>query len=133
MMAKKTSKAKKKTTKNKFQDVIGTPTMVLLPSRKYKFKVFDKVHSIKVPRQGNYVDIDKKAYTEEDGEFDLLQYSEKEQAHILYLPAVSNVLFATNQYPDMKDGHAFVPVALVFRDDEVEILGNLIEMVQKEN
>lgn len=132
-MAKRTSKAKKKTVDTKFQDVIGTPTMLLLPSRNYKFKVFEKGYSIKVPKKGTYVGIDPKGYTEEDGEFDLLQYSEKEQAHVLYLPALSKVLFATNQYPDMKDTHAFIPIALVFRDDEVEILGNLIEMVPKEN
>ncbi len=114
-------------------DVVGTPTMLLLPSRNYKFRVFEKPYSIKIPKKGKYVDLDKKAFTKEDGEFDLLQYSEQEQAHILFLPAISKVLFATNQYPDLKDAHAFTPIALVIREDEVEVLGNLIEMVQKEN
>jgi len=128
----KKSKATKETTKAKFRDVIGTPSALMLPSRNYKFKVYEDGYSIKVPRQGRYVDIDDKAFTKEDGEFKLLQFSESEQADVLYLPALTKVLFATAQYPDMKDTCAFIPLALIFREDEVEILGNLIEMVQKE-
>jgi len=31
----------------------------------------------------------------------------------------------------MKDGEAFTPIALTVRGDEVEIIGNVIEMVQE--
>lgn len=127
-------KAKKKKPKEpEFNDVVGTPTMLLLPSRNYKFKVFENPYRIVLPKKGNYVDIDDKAFSEKDGGFDLLQYSKKEKGHILFMPAISRVLFATGQYPDLNDGYAFTPVAIIFRDEEVEIIGNLIEMVQKEN
>jgi hypothetical protein len=123
---------KKKPKEPENHDVVGTPTMLLLPSRNYKFKVFENPYRITLPRRGKYVDIDDKIFSEKDGEFDLLQYSEKEEGHILFMPAISRVLFATNQYPDLKDGYAFTPVAIIFKEEEVEIIGNLIEMVQKE-
>jgi hypothetical protein len=49
------------------------------------------------------------------------------------MPAISKILFATSQYPDLKDNQAFTPIAMVFKRDEVEIIGNVIEMVPKEN
>jgi len=124
--------ARKKEKKPKSQDVVGTPTPMMLPARNYKFKVYDQEYTVTVPREGKYVDLDDKMFTEEDGEFNLMQYSRKEKAHILYLPTLSRVLFATSQYPDLEDNQAFTPVALVIKKDVVEIVGNLIEMV-KEN
>jgi len=124
--------ARKKEKKPTSQDVVGTPTPMMLPARNYKFKVYDQEYTVTVPREGKYVDLDDKMFTEEDGEFNLMQYSRKEKAHILYLPTLSRVLFATSQYPDLEDNQAFTPVALVIKKDVVEIVGNLIEMV-KEN
>ncbi len=112
--------------------VIGTPTMLLLPARNYRFKVNSKTHSIIVPRRGKYVDLDSKAFKKRDGEFDLLQYSEEDDSHVLYIPALSKVLFAANKYPDLEDAEAFTPLAIIVREDEVEVVGNVIEMVKEE-
>jgi len=124
--------AKKKEQEPKFQDVVGTPTPMMLPARNYKFRVYDEEFSVTIPRKGRYVDLDDKMYTEEDGAFDLMQYSRKDKAQIIYLPTLSRVLFATAQYPDIKDTQAFTPIALIIKKDVVEIIGNLIEMI-KEN
>lgn len=124
--------AKKKEKKPEYQDVVGTPTLMMLPARNYKFRVHDQEYTVKVPRKGKYVDLDKDMFSEEDGEFDFLQYSRKDKSYIMYLPNLSRVLFATSQYPDLEDNQAFTPIALVIKKDEVEIIGNLIEMV-KEN
>jgi len=124
--------ANKKEQDSKFQDVVGTPTPMMLPARNYKFRVYDEEFSITIPRKAKYVDLDAEMFTEEDGEFDLMQYSRKDKAQIIYLPTLSRVLFATAQYPDIKDNQAFTPIALIIKKDEVEIVGNLIEMV-KEN
>jgi len=122
----------KKEQKLKFKEATGTPTAMLLPSRNYRFRVCDEDYSITVPRTGKYVDLDNKMFTEEDGEFNFLHYSRKDRSHIVYLPTLSRVLFATSQYPDLEDGQAFAPIALIIKKDEVEIVGNLIEMVKQD-
>lgn len=124
--------AKKKEQKPEFQDVVGTPTLMLLPARNYKFKVYDQDYSVTIPRKGKYVDLDSEMFTEEDGEFNVMQYSRKDKAQVVYLPDLSRIMFATSQYPDLKDTQAFTPIALVVKKDTVEIVGNVIEM-QKEN
>jgi len=124
------AKKKKKETPE-FQEVVGTPTALLLPARMYRFKVYTQEHAVEVPKSGTYVDLDKKSFTKEDGNFNLLQTTD-EGEQIVYFPAISKVLFGTNQYPELKDGEAFAPVALIIKDDKVTIVGNMIEMV-KEN
>ena len=129
-MAKK--KSTKKTTKSKVVNAIGTPTALLLPARNYKFKVFTDMHSITVPKAGKYVDLDNELFDEKDGEFYFLRYSEEEDSYTVFIPALSKVMFANHQYPDMKDSQAFTPISITIKGDEVEIYGNLIEMVQQE-
>jgi hypothetical protein len=124
--------AKKKEQIPKFQDVVGTPTLMILPARNYKFRVYDKEFSVTIPRKGKYVDLDSEMFTEEDGDFNIMQYSRKDKAQVVYLPDLSRVMFATSQYPDLKDTQAFTPIALVIKKDTVEIVGNIIEMT-KEN
>jgi len=109
--------------------VTGTPTALLLPARNYRFKVFTKEYSITLPRSGKFSDLDNKNFSKDDGEFDFLQYNEEDGSHVIFFPILSRVLFGTNQYPDLKDGQAFAPLAIVVKDDSVELLGNLIEMV----
>jgi len=123
------AKKKKKADMAKGQDKeghIGTPTMVLLPARNYYFKVLKPEHKIKVPRKGMYLDLDPKLYTEEDGEFMLLD----EKSSVMYLPAISKVLFATEKYPDLESNQLFAPIALVFKKKDVEIIGQIIEMME---
>ena len=121
---------KKKEKKPEAVEVVGTPTAMLLPARNYKFKVYENDFVIKVPRRGSYVEFGEDVYTKEDGDFDFLQYSEDDKAYVLYIPAISKVLFATKQYPDMGELQAFTPVALIIKEDEVQIVGNLIEMLK---
>ncbi len=127
---KKTVKKKKGT--EEFTHAVGTPTMLLLPARNYKFKVYEKEYSIIVPKTGKYVDLDKDMFSEKDGEFDLLQPGEEDNEQIMYIPSLSKVLFATDQYPDLEDTQAFAPMAIIIREDEVEIIGSIIQMI-KEN
>jgi len=115
-----------------FKKVVGTPTMMLLPARNYTFKVFEQDHSITIPRKGKYKDLDDRLFTEEDGEFDIMDYVSEETGHVLFVPSLSKVLFATAKYPDLEDDQAFIPIAIVIHDEEVEIIGNIIQML-KEN
>ena len=122
---------KKKVKKPEFQDVVGTPTSMLLPARNYKFRVYDKEFSVTVPRKGKYVDLDHEMFTEEDGDFNIMQYSRKDKAQMVYLPDLSKVMFAVSKYPDLKDTQAFTPIALVIKKDTVEVVGNVIEMTKE--
>jgi hypothetical protein len=124
--------SKPKEQKITFKDAVGTPTVMMLPARNYKFKVSDKDYSVTIPRHGKYADLDNQMFSEEDGEFNLMQYSRKDKAHIIYLPTLTKVLFATSQYPDLENTQAFTPIALIIKKDTVDIIGNLIEMVKED-
>jgi len=106
---------------------VGTPSMVLMPARNYAFKVSEEIHTIIIPRRGEYNEIEPNLFSKKDGEFEL--YNSRKR--IMYLPAISKVLFATNKYPDLEDNQLFAPISLVFKKDTVEISGQLIDMVQQ--
>lgn len=104
---------------------MGTPTVVLLPAANYMFRVKKGEHKITVPRKGVYEKIDPSAYSKTDGEFNLLD----EKNQVMYLPAISKVLFATKKYPDLEPNQLFAPIALVFHKEEVDIIGHVVEML----
>jgi hypothetical protein len=124
-MPRKKSEKKKKDSGTMLK-IIGTPTMVLLPAKNYKFKVYPEEYNIIIPRKGAYKDLDEGEYTEKDGEFSILDKD------ILYIPSISKILFATSQYPELEDNQAFTPIALVIEKDRVQIIGNVIEMLKEE-
>ena len=124
-------KKKKKEKDESLVKVIGTPTMMLLPARNYKFKVYKKDYSIKIPRRGIYKDLDGELFSEKDGEFDILRYDNDSNSYTLYMPSISKVLFAASQYPDLKDNQAFTPLIILIKEDEIEIVGNIIEMLRE--
>lgn len=129
-MAKKQNKAVGEVSPGKYTEVIGTPTLLLLPARNYKFHVFDNKYSIKLPRQGNLGELAPKFFDKTD-EFDFLQFSDEENCFVFNFSNVSQTLFATAKYPDMKDGQAFIPMFMTVKEEEVEIVGKLIEMVKE--
>lgn len=108
---------------------IGTPTMVLLPAANYLFTVQKGEHKITVPRNGVYEKLAPGSYSEADGEFSLFD----KKNNVMYMPAISKVLFATKQYPKMKSNQLFAPIALVFRSDEVDIIGQIVEMLDPQS
>lgn len=123
---------KKKEKDESLVKVIGTPTMMLLPARNYKFKVYQKDYSIKIPRRGIYKDFDGELFSEKDGEFDILRYDEDSSSYSLYIPSISKVLFAASQYPNLKDNQAFTPLIILIKEDEIELIGNIIEMLRED-
>jgi len=104
--------------------VKGVPGALLLPSREFKFKVYHGNHIITIPRSGAYTDIDSLFFTEKDGSFYFMEED------TLFLPALSKVLFACKKYPSLRDNQAFVIIGIKFTDDEIEIIGNLIEFLE---
>lgn len=102
---------------------LGTPSMALLPSRHYSFKVTEKRYKITIPRKGTYHEIEPTYFAKEDGQFNLLD----EESNVMYLPAISKVLFATKQYPELQSNQLFVPIALKFNKDTVDVYGQVLE------
>lgn len=127
-----TTERKENEAEVQFSKVLGTPTATLLPARNYKFKVYQEDYTITIPRKGKYVDLDPDMFSEDDGEFNFMSYDNSKKQHTIYIPALSKILFATTQYPKMEDTQAFTPIALVIKKDTVDIVGNLIEMIDKE-
>ena len=106
------------------KEAVGTPSMTIMPARNYNFKVLDGQYRISIPRKGKYVDIDPKFFSERDGEFEIFN----EDSGVLYLPAITKVLFATNKYPDLASNQLFVPAVFIFREEEIIILAQVLEM-----
>lgn len=102
---------------------VGLLSMVMLPAKNNTFLVDDKMYQITIPREGKYRDIDPDFFDEKDGEFDILN-----KDNIIFLPSITKVLFATKRYPDLKDNQLFVLLSLKFKETEIEIIGQVIEM-----
>ena len=104
---------------------IGTPTMAFFPARNYHFKVVKNKHTVTIPRFGEYNKLAPEVFSKEDGEFMLYD----EENSVMYLPAISKVLFAVQKYPDLTSNQLFVPVVLVFDEETIDVVGQIIEML----
>jgi hypothetical protein len=111
----------------KGQMVEGTPNMVLMPSKRYQFLVLDAEHKITVPRKGKYHELAPEIFEEEEGAFNILD----EENGVLYIPSITKVLFATNQYPDLEPLQLFAPTYFLINEDTVDIVGQVIEIIPK--
>ena len=104
---------------------VGTPTMVMFPARNFYFKVSKTEHEIVIPRKGNYHELAPEVFTEEDGDFMV----QDEENAVMYLPAITKILFAVNKYPALEHNQLFAPIALVLDEDVVRIVGQVVEML----
>jgi hypothetical protein len=118
--------AKKKKKEELEVKVIGLPSAILLPARRYKFRPDANHHVIKIPRKGTYKDIDPEAFTEKDGSFDF------GKDDTIFMPAVNKVLFATHKYPDLPENQAFALLGLKLTKRSLEIVGTVIEFLEVE-
>lgn len=103
----------------------GTPPMAFLPAKSFTFRVSQDNYIVRIPRRGSYKDIDPEFFTEEDGQFNILD----ENSRILYTPSITKVLFACKKYPELEFNQFFVPYSIVFEDEEVVLLGQIVDMV----
>ena len=104
---------------------LGTPTMVMLPAGNYYFKVLEDQFKLTITRSGLYQELDPEFFAEEDGEFNIFDTDNS----VMYLPSVTKVLFAEKKYPDLKSNQLFAPIALVFNEETVDILGQILELL----
>lgn len=104
---------------------VGTPTMAFFPARNYHFKVVKNKHTITIPRAGDYHKLAPEIFSKDEGNFML--YDDKNS--VMYLPAISKVLFAVEKYPDLKSNQLFMPIVLLFNEKTVDVVGQVIEML----
>jgi len=105
--------------------ICGTPPMLLLPAKEYKFRIDDNNYIIELPRRGSYHDLSPDIFSIEDGEFNILD----EQSNTLYTPSITKVLFATGKYPDLGFNQFFVPYSISFKEELVVLVGQIISMI----
>ena len=103
----------------------GTPPAVLLPAKNYVFKISSKHFVIDLPRKGSYHDIAPEFFAEDAGEFHIFD----EESKVLYMPAITKVLFAAAKYPDLKFNQFFAPYSIKIEEDIVSITGQVIDMM----
>ena len=111
------------------EDVImkGTPPAVLLPARNYVFKVVTDHIMVEIPRRGKYNELAPDFFPTEAGEFDILN-----ENGVLFMPAITKVLFALKKYPDLSNNQLFVPHTFEIKEDTVVVIGQAIELVMPE-
>lgn len=102
----------------------GTPPMCMLPAKNYVFKITDDYHVIEIPRTGKYVDLAPEFFTEEDGEFNVLDAEGN-----IYMPSITKILFATKKYPDLNFNQFFIPTLIKFTEDTVTVVGQIADMM----
>jgi hypothetical protein len=103
----------------------GTPPLALLPAKNYIFRVNEEHHIINIPRRGEYHKLAPEVFPEDTGEFNIFD----EDKGILYLPSITKVLFAVGKYPDLNFNQFFVPYSLKIEEDNVVIVGQVVDMV----
>ena len=100
----------------------GLPTLALLPAANMKFKQLKEL-LITIPRSGSYNEINPEVFDEDTGDFNLLHDD------VLYVPSITKVLLASGKYPSLLPNQLFVPSIILFNEDDVEIKGSILEVV----
>jgi len=103
----------------------GTPPAVMLPAKNYVFKINKEHFVIDLPRKGTYHEVAPEFFDEEAGEFHIFD----EESKVLYMPAITKVLFAAAKYPDLKFNQFFAPYSIKIEEDTVSITGQVIDMM----
>jgi hypothetical protein len=103
----------------------GLPTLSLLPLNNTQFKVVGS-SKITLPREGNYHELQPKVFEEAHGDFKLLDKD------ILYLPSITKILLATNNYPKLEGNQLYAPHSIAFEKDSVIIIGSVLEILKVE-
>jgi len=104
---------------------VGIPTMSLLPPRNYKFEVFDERYKLKVPVSGTFKDLDPEFFKDDETSFELV----RNNGSLINISLLTKVLFAAKMYPDLQENQLFCPIAFNFKDDFLEIIGQVMTIL----
>ena len=104
--------------------LVGIPTMALLPSKNFYFKVLEDKHKITIPKSGEYYDLDPDFFDKDSGSFDIASDN-----HV-NISAITKVLFGCSKYPDLKENELFCPISIAINKDTVDIFGQVVKMLE---
>ena len=107
---------------------VGLPPMLMMAANHYPYKIVHEKVKITIPRKGSYKDIDPAFFKDNPigmEEFDIFD----EETKVLFPPQITKVLLATERYPALKPNEVFVPIALIFREETMDIIGTIFEML----
>jgi len=107
-------------------DIVGIPTMALMPSKNYHFKVLADKYKITLNKKGKYIDLDKDFFSEKDGNYAIVDDDNK----IFNIASLTKILFGARKYPSLKGNQLFCPISLVVNEDTVDIFGQVVEMLE---
>lgn len=106
----------------------GLPPMLMLSANHYPYRIVGEKIKITIPRRGSYKDIDAEFFKDNPvglEDFDIFD----EETNVIFPPQITKVLLATEQYPALKGNEVFVPLALIFNDESIDIIGSIFEML----
>jgi len=109
---------------------VGLPPMLLMAANHYPYKVVHERVKLTIPRRGNYRDIDKAFFADNPlgrEEFDIFD----DETQVLFPSQITKVLLATKQYPALQPNEVFVPVAIIFKEETLDIIGTVFEMLDR--
>jgi len=118
--------SKEKVSNTEDIDIVGIPTMALMPSKNYHFKVLADKYKITVNKSGKYLDLDEEFFSEEDGSYTVVS----EDGSVFNIAALTKILFGEKKYPSLKGNQLFCPISLVVNEDTVDIFGQVVEMIE---
>jgi len=113
-----------------YEIVTGIPTLALLPPKNYNFKVYESKYKFTIPLKGTYKELDPEFFSQEEGSFEIVS----KDKNTIHVNEITKVLFAKHSYPDLKENQLFCPISFVVKDDNLEIYGQVLNMINvKEN
>ena len=104
--------------------LVGIPTMALLPSKNFYFKVLNDKHKFTIPNSGNFYDLDPDFFDQDSGSFEIIGKD------IVNISTITKVLFGAKKYPDLKSNQLFCPISMIINKNTIDIFGQVIEMLE---
>jgi hypothetical protein len=113
----------------------GQPGLVLLPSRVHSFKEIVTSHVVSIPMSGKFSELypDFVELTKRNSDIDgFVTVLKKEECNQLMSVAIIEVMFASKQYPDLKDSQIF-SISLINFDNKtntLHVMGDVLEFME---
>lgn len=101
--------------------VVGTPSACFLPAASHTFNYVTGLTSLVVPVRGEYPEGAPRS-----GPFDVCP-----ESGVIFFGTLLEALFGFGVYPDLEAHQRFVLSGVEVTDDEVRVVGRIIEFVEE--
>jgi hypothetical protein len=107
---------------------VGLPPMLMMAANHYPYRIIHERVKLTIPRKGSYKDIDEAFFADNPigmEEFDIFD----EETKVFFPSQITKVLLATKKYPSLQANEVFVPLAIIFKEETLDIIGTVFEML----